>query len=155
MAPAVHRATNAKALNAILNDPSVKPYVSMFAGTIDATALVKDTNNVTIMAAGGGCLFHNIGRGQYVVHAQFVEGRRGKYALSVCRQAVAWLFKNTAALEILAFIPVTAPHSAVIARYCGFEYRGLHPNAWPIPGGPLDAGFFVLPRSRWSARHGH
>lgn len=155
MAPAVHRARNARALNAILNDPSVHPHVAIYGGKLDASQLLADENNVAIMAAGGGSLFHFIGDGRYVIHAQFVEGYRGKYALDVVRAGVKWLFENTEAKEIFAFIPITAPGSAVIARYVGFQYRGYKPNSWPIAGGPVDAGEFILTRAHWSARNGH
>lgn len=104
----IGRHFDAKAINKVVNDPSVAPWVLLKgAGYLDLSDRVRDHRNMLLMLGDdGGCLFEQLGEpGIYEVHIQFLENVRGKVALEFVNSALFWMFTRTDCMEILTRVP--------------------------------------------------
>lgn len=99
------RQTDAKALNAVCNDPAVRPWLGG-QGELELSALVADSRNVVLLEPGasGGCIFTFIEPGYYELHTQFT--RKGRHlARKFVRQALFEMFLHTDCMELYTRVP--------------------------------------------------
>ncbi len=95
------RSFNAKFINSVLNDPSVKQLAEI-KGVGDVTGLVNDANNVLLTNEYGGFLYIQVSPGTYEVHTQFVESGRGTKAYLAALESVRYMFIQTDCMRILS-----------------------------------------------------
>lgn len=116
----VWRETDASRLNAVLNDPEVRPWVAdLDVGMMDVRALVADRTNVLLMGEHGGTLFFRIAPGYYEAHTQVVPAGRGRWVREFVRAAVHWMFTRSDAYEIVTRIPTTHTGAVMAALWAG------------------------------------
>jgi hypothetical protein len=102
----IARDFSADAINAVLNDPLVRPDVAdMSVGPLNISEAVDNTNNVLLMGAHGGMLFFQIFPGLYEVHTQVLRPGRGAWAAEFAKAAARWMYTRTDAFEIMTRIP--------------------------------------------------
>lgn len=118
------RSTEAGFLNSVVNDPSVKPWVTLGLGELDLTEAVNNPDNVFLANAWGGFLFVKDGD-CYECHTQFLPEGRGKKALEAAREAAWYIFTRTAALAIRTYVPRGNVAAAALARRVGFSVWGV------------------------------
>lgn len=107
-------------LNRVVNDPSVFPYVSFgFKGPFDMAPFVLDERNYFFANEHGGFLGLDKGNGIYEVHTQFLPAGRGKAAIRAAREAMTYMFTQTACHALMTFCPLDNPASAFLAKASG------------------------------------
>jgi hypothetical protein len=146
----VTRSFDAADINAVFNDPSVFPLISIPGiETIDAAPLVADQRNVLLMAQGGGILFCWQEPGIYEVHTAFLEAHRGKHAIRSSLAAYRWMFTHTDCMTLLTRVPAFNTAAAGMCKIVGatkeFERKGV----WPTPDGKVDMSFWSLRYDDW------
>lgn len=144
------RVYDAKRFNAIINDPTVKPYVVYGDQThLDASDVVNDRSNVLLMNEYGGIFFERISPVMYKAHTQFLPEGRGKKAIEASYEAIDYIFKNTPCLNVMAAIPAYNKASKLIARRVGFEYVDTDKEMWLQNGKKHDVDNFILTYYNW------
>ena len=144
------RVYNAKRFNAIINDPSILPFVVFGEQKhLDATNLVNDQDNVLLMDNYGAIFFEKIENTIYKAHTQFLPEGRGKNAIEASKEAVEHMFLKTPCIAIIAEIPAYNRASKLIARRVGFKYIDTTENAWPQNGITHDVDNFILTYDNW------
>jgi hypothetical protein len=103
---AVSRVFDAIRLNAIVNDPSVRPHVGFLGDqNLDLTDLVRDTANYLIMGQYGCVLFIRLQNGLFEAHTQVLKEGRGQWVIGLAKAAMQWMFTRTDALELVSKCP--------------------------------------------------
>lgn len=121
----IERQTTAARINAVLNDPGVRPWVADAAeGKLDITAAVENPNNYCLMAEHGGCMFFRLMPTIYEVHTQVLPEGRGPWAIAMIRAAIHSMFARTDAWEIMTRVPRThiAAKAATLRVGARFEF---------------------------------
>lgn len=109
---AVERQFEAGRINAVLNDPAVRPWVANGSELIDLTAKVSDKNNILLMGEHGGCMFYPLLSGVYEVHTQVTRPGRGDWTARLTDACARWMFTRTPCYEIMTRVP----HGHIAAR---------------------------------------
>ena len=118
----MHRSTDAEFLNRVINDESVKPWVSLgFKDHLDTTELLKNPDNLFMANEYGGFVFINEGRGCYQLHTQFLPDGRGFKALEAAKETAAYFFTKTDGVAIRTFIQDENVAARRLARWMKFE----------------------------------
>lgn len=146
----VTRSFDAADINAIFNDPSVFPLVSVPGiEKIDVTELLKDPRNVLLMGEGGGILFcwHDIGT--YEVHTAFLPQSRGRNALKVSLAAYRWMFTHTDCWTLLTKVPAINPAAEKFCQLVGATKEFERKNVWPTLEGMADMSYWSLCYDDW------
>ena len=103
---ALKRDFDAIRLNAVVNDPDVRPFVlAPGTDTLDLTPLVLNLANIALMCDSGGLVFVRAADGMYEVHTQFLASARGAQAVAFTQEAVRWVFTRTDAFELWTKVP--------------------------------------------------
>ena len=117
---APRRDFDARRLNIVVNDPSVRPFVmARDDAPLDLTGLVANLRNVALMSDYGGLFFVQLAPSMYEVHVQFVESARGAWAMAFTKACAQWMFTRTDAQE--AWMKVSEENKAVLGLI-----RALH-----------------------------
>lgn len=132
----VSRCYDAAAINAVCNNPSVLPNLSLGRGLIDAADLLSNTRNVAFLGEYGGALFHWNAPGVYAAHDFFLPEGRGQWALRASREMLARMFREYGARLIWAETPIENRACRLFNRWLGFKSEGLsdtplYPGAIP------------------------
>lgn len=101
----IERHLTAEALNNIVNDPHVRPFVAPGNQPLDLTSQLANTNNVALVGEFGACVFLKLLPGVYEVHTQVRKEGRGAWTNEMTKACTAWMFINTDAYEILTRVP--------------------------------------------------
>lgn len=116
----IHREYHALRINAVLNDPSVLPWVALREQErpLDLAPLLRDLRNVLLMTEDGlgGCFFHWQEPGVYEVHIQFLPAVRGKVALAAVNASLHYMFVATDCMELLTAIPQANESARMMAQ---------------------------------------
>lgn len=91
------------------------------ASGVDATALVRNVDNVVLANEFGGFVCEKYADGVYEVHTQFTPEHRGLKALRAAREAAQYMFLSTDCLEILTKCKDDNKPAAVLTRVMGFR----------------------------------
>jgi len=122
--PMVWRELSADRINAVLNDPAVRPWVAdMGAGEIDVSPIVENTNNILLMGRYGGCLCFCPQPGIYEVHTQVLSEGRGRWALDFVRAGASWMFTHTDAYEIMTRVSHGHVAAKALTLRAGMKYE--------------------------------
>lgn len=150
LANGLARTLEASHLNAVANDPAVRPWLGG-DGPLDLTALVADPVNVALTTPAGGFLGIAHGFGCYEVHSLFGREGRGRETIPAMRAALAYMFTATDAIEMVTKVPQDNKAAAGLARLGGFEVAWTRRLPWS--GGTLvDTDFLRLTLLRWALR---
>lgn len=152
---AVVREFSAERLNAVVNDPSVRPWVGAPGnGYIDTMPLLTNPNSVLLMAPDGtgGLLFTAMELGQYEVHTQFVAGARGAHALRCVMDALHYMFTRTDCVEVLTRVPEGNKGALGLVRAIKGELMFTRQGVWPTDKGLVSVGYYAMPIMSWAKR---
>lgn len=146
----LHRHNDAVFLNRVLNDVSVKPWVSgPIEGDLDMSMLVADPNNVLLMGEHGGVLFHQIMQGCYEIHTQVLPEGRGAWCLEMIQRAFHWMFTKTDAVEILTRCPRGNLPAIALTKRSGLSFEFTRPLSWIFKGKPVDVDVYSISVQKW------
>ena len=145
---ALRRTMDAARLNAVANDPAVRPYIGG-DGPIDLTALLANPENVAFETDGGGFVFAKLEFGRYELHTLFLEGHRGAGVLALFADATRYLFAATDCLEIVTKAPASNKPADFMARRAGFSVLFERDGAW-ADGSKVT--YLSLTLDRWIAQ---
>lgn len=103
---AIERHRTAERINAVLNDPYVRPWVADESeGPLDIERQVSNEKNILLMGEHGGCMFFNLLPGIYEVHTQVARAGRGAWTRQLTEACALWMFTRSDAYEIMTRIP--------------------------------------------------
>lgn len=153
----VRRTFDAVEVNAILNHPSVFPYITLPGLTsIDVTPLLADPRNVALMADRGCILFLQQEPGIYEVHTNFIKvkhgerkGTDGAYTKDACLASYRWMFTHTDCMILLGRIPEFNRALKIFAPLLGWTTEYTRPKAWPYKDELVDLTFVSIPYDHW------
>lgn len=139
----VERHFDAQAINRVLNDSIVRPWVADAAeGVLDISPAVADKRNVLLMGEHGGCMFFCLMHGFYEVHTQVLPSGRGRWAAEFTKAAGAWLYCHTPAIEILTRVPAGHVSAEAASRAAGMRFRWSRPGNTVFRGQPVDVSVY-------------
>lgn len=92
----------------------------------------------TVVCDDGCFPIHAEGDGCYAVHVDLLPACRGLAAVERSREAMEFIFDNTDARVLLAYVPAMNPRARWVSRQLGFEPITTIPNAWPVAGQLFD-----------------
>jgi hypothetical protein len=145
----VTRDLHVERLNAVVNDPSVRPWVGAPGGALDMTAAVADPRNVLLMGEGGGFLFVQHEPGIYEIHSQFVQGARGRNVLQAAADAQFWMFTRTDCERIVTRVPDGNVAAEALTRRHGGEFMFHRDNAWLGSSGLVGCRYYAKTYEQW------
>lgn len=146
----IERQLSASNVNRIVNDPSVLPWVcGPVEGQLDLTEAIESGNYIALFGEHGGFLFWKVADGIYDAHSAVLPGGRGKWALSAAHQALAWMFDEHDALEIMMTVPKGNMAVRALVRSIKAKPLGKIENGWFIGGKPVDADIYSLTKADW------
>jgi hypothetical protein len=147
---AFERSFDIDAINAIFNDPSVLPLVSVPGiDSIDVTHIVADERNYALLGDGWVILFCWHDPGTYEVHTAFIKTRRGGYAVRASKACYRWMFIATDCVVLLTKTPAHIPQTALFCKLVGATLEFTRKAVWPTNDGPVDLGFWSLRYDDW------
>lgn len=152
----IERTYSAQRVNEVLNHPSVYPWViGPFSGVLDCTEAIIDGNMIALFGEHGGYLFSQVCDGVYDGHSAVLPEARGRWAISAAREAVAFMFRNTAAKEIM----MACPHGNLavrgLVRILKAKYRGTIIDGWYLNGQIVPSDIYSLTKSDWEKCQQH
>jgi hypothetical protein len=147
----LYREFDAASINAIVNDPGVRPWVAVPGqAELDLTDVLADRRNVLLMIGGGGVLFHQQEPGLYEAHTQFLPQVRGRNALAATRAALHWMFTRTDCMEVLTKVPAHNVAADAWARLAGGVLAFERPDAWQTESGLVAVRYYALHYNDWA-----
>lgn len=115
----ISRTRDPAILEAIINDPSVRPTAQGGDYYLTSVELLNKAENLCYTGNGGAVLFVAIGQGVYQGHIFCVEGSRGAQALLLARHALQVLFDVHRAVKLVADVPMALPAARLLCRRAG------------------------------------
>lgn len=139
----VQREYHSRRINAVLNDPSVLPWVALREQPrpLDLGPLLRDLRNILLVTEDGlgGCFFHWQEPGVYEVHIQFLPAVRGKSALAAVNASLHWMFTASDCMELLTAIPQANESARMMAQlihgrheFTEGEFNGSPVEHWAL-----------------------
>lgn len=116
----IRRTFDPAEVNALINDPLIRPTVGG-AGELDASTLLADRRNICLMADGGGALFRWTGPGVYEGHSFFRA--RGREAIRLGKQFLSAM--SDAADLVWGLTPAELRHVRWFNRQIGLRSLGM------------------------------
>lgn len=132
------------AINAILNDPAVKPTAALGqSGDLDVTTLFNG-RNVILSAPGGGAVFAWSSPGVFEGHSFFLPTIRGRKAVALGREMLIFMFRH-GAQRIWGQTPADNRPACMFNRLLGFKSLGF--DTAPFPQGRIEVELFQMEAS--------
>lgn len=120
----IERSFSADRINAIINDPSVRPDVAeLLEGSLDISSAIASRENVHLVGDHGGLMFFKLLPGVYEVHTVCLKSGRGQWAYDMVRQAANYMFTHTDCYEITTRIPKRHDGARMLAIRAGMTYE--------------------------------
>lgn len=139
-------------INAILNDPVVRPDVSeSVTGGMDIAQAVNNHSNVLLMGEYGGCFFFKLMSGIYEVHSQCLKPGRGAWIADFVQAAGDWMYTRTDAFEIVTRIPINHNGARTLAIHAGMKYEFTEPDGCVWRGERQDIECYSYRLQDWLA----
>lgn len=108
-------------INAIINDPTVRPTVERGTHRLDCTGLLSQPGVVAFHEQGKAGVFVPMGADTWQGHIFCVAGERGRKALAFGEKCCRCMF-NIGARSLEARAPRMFPEVAIYARRLGFRF---------------------------------
>jgi RimJ/RimL family protein N-acetyltransferase len=137
-------------INAILNHPSVHPWVAADDNPLDLTATLAQPDRYALFGPLGGQLYHRVGDGIYEVHSAYLPEARGRVALATTRETLRWMFGRTDAVEIITRVPKGNLAALALARAVGMRHMMTLQGSWIKDGRPIVCDFMRLAAKDWT-----
>jgi hypothetical protein len=149
----VWRATDAVAINGLLNHPAVRPWVADAAeGYLDVSAKVADQNNILLMGEHGAVFFIYIMPGTYECHTQIYPVGRGEWAQGLAIAVLDWMFTRSNAWEVTTRVPAGHLGALTLARSVGFQHEFTSMEPCLFRGKNVKASILRLSIHEWAAQ---
>lgn len=149
----IRREYDAKNLNAILNDPRVRPWVADAAkGTLDLSPQVANKANVLLTGEYGCAFFFGFGGGLYELHTQVLPEGRGAWVHAFGRACANYIFTHTDAWEVLTRVPQGHIAAKAAALEQGFRLQFTRPSECNFRGKLVDVGIYSMTILDWVER---
>lgn len=146
----IERHTTAAAINAVLNDPTVRPWVADAAeGVLDVSRLATNPANYVLMGEHGGCAFVQLLPGVYEVHTQIRAAGRGAWAAEFSRAVAHWMFTRTDAYEVVTRVPRGHVAALALTRGIGFRYEFTREGECRFQGDTVPVDCFSMRIQDW------
>jgi hypothetical protein len=143
----IERCTDAAHINAIVNHPTVLPWVrGAIDGPLDVSPLLND-GWVALFGEHGGVMFQPLQAGLWEAHSQYVPAGRGQWALSASWQALRWMFARTDAIEIVTRCPSLAARALAKALHMTRDYTSA--RGWLKDGRVIPADIYRMTIQDW------
>ena len=121
LARLLHLSRDANEINAVVNDPDVRPYAGApELGPLDFTQAVADPENWFLTGEFGGFAFIPEADGEREVHAFFMPEGRGRWASQASREAIAYLADHGVS-RLIARVADDRRDLALFARRAGMR----------------------------------
>lgn len=145
----IERLASAEKINAVLNDPSVYPWVcGPLDGPIDIGPLLKVEWCIPLFGEHGGFIFYDLGHGLYDAHSAILPNGRGRWAVRAAREALKIMFERDA-LEVMMAAPRGNLAVLSLIRLLKAQFRGTIENGWWLNGQPVDSDIYSLTKTDW------
>lgn len=149
----ITREFTADRINAVLNDPEVRPWVADTSlGAIDISPQVADKNNVLLMGEHGGCFFNKVMAGMYEVHTQVLPAGRGEWVKEFLMAVRHYIFTRTDAVEVLTRVPTEHKGARVAAEYVGMTFEFTRPDGVMFGGKVMPVDVYSEQIQDWAPK---
>lgn len=150
MLATLRRETSAERINAIVNHPSVYPFVRGHAiDPLDVSSLTNDPANVLLVGEHGGLLFHQVAANLYEAHTSVLPAGRGAWAIMFAHAALHWMFSRTLAMEIFTRVPQGNKGALGLVRAIHGRFEFERQNGWIMDFDPVPAGIYTRSVADW------
>lgn len=120
----IERSFDADKLNALVNDPSIRPHVGGDPDVrLDLTAAVANPNNVFLLGEHGGFLCDWMGPGDYQIHTFILPDGRGPWGFAFAK-AGREKMAEMGALHLWTRVATDARHTRAFTMRAGFKPAG-------------------------------
>lgn len=138
-------------INAVLNNPEVRPWVAdMGEGIIDLTKAVENRNNVLLMGEHGGCMFYRIMEGMYEVHTMVLPDGRGEWVKDFLLAVRHYMWTRTDAVEVTTRVPNGHDAAKKAAEYVGMTYEFTRPDCCKFKGQSVPVDIYSTRIQDWT-----
>lgn len=135
----------------------------MKIGSVDATSVVENIDNVLLMVDGGGIIFVKQEPGIYDVHTALLKPPRNKkveerlefrglgaqVAANACLSAYRWMFMHTDCMILQTKAPDFNRAVIVFAPLVGWKFEFERKEVWPTENGHADMSYFSIRYDDW------
>ena len=145
----IERHRTAEALNEIVNDPHVRPWVAPGTEPLDLTFQVANENNVCLVGEHGCCVFLKAMPGVYEVHTQVKREGRGEWTNALTRACAHWMYLRTDAYEIMTRVPQGHIGAKAAAQNAGMRYDFTREKECLFRGQMIDVHIYSFRIQDW------
>lgn len=146
------RDRTADRINAVLNDPDVRPWVANGDELLDLTDRVSDARNILLMGEHGGCMFYPLLAGTYEVHTQVTRAGRGDWTRELTDVCARWMFLRTDCYEIVTRVPHGHVAARAAAAAAGMTHEFTRPQECRFRNHVVDVHIYSYRIQDWVAR---
>ena len=139
----------AERINALVNDPDIRPWVAPGNEALDLTAQIERQGNVLLMGDHGGCMFLKLLPGVYEVHTVVDGKHRGEWTNALTSACVYWMFLRTDCYEILTRVPKGHIAAKAAAEARGMRYEFTRPKECNFRGRQIDVAIHSFRIQDW------
>lgn len=147
----IERHRTAEALNEIVNDPHVRPWVAPGNQPLDLSFQVANENNVCLVGEHGCCVFLKAMPGVYEVHTQVKKEGRGAWTNELTRACAHWMFLKTDAYEIMTRVPQGHIAAKAAAQNAGMKFDFTREKECLFRGHMIDVSIYSFRIQDWLA----
>lgn len=144
------RETTADRINAIVNDPSILPYVKgAHTGPLDLAPVVERGEHVVLTGEHGGIVFIKHLPGIYEAHTSVLPEGRGEWTVAFGQAAAHWMFTRTDAYELMTKCPHGNLAAVAGARRSGASLAFSTRPIWQTDAGMVPVDVYSLILQHW------
>ncbi len=146
----IRRDFDAVAINRVLNDPEVRPWVAdLGEGVLDLSKAVANQQNVLLMGEHGGCMFYRMMDGMYEVHTQVLPSGRGQWVKDFLLAVRHYMWTRTDAVEVMTRVPMGHEGAKRAAEYVGMKYEFSRPDNCKFRGEVVGVDIYSVRIQDW------
>lgn len=149
----IDRQITGRFVNAVINDPSVRPWIcGPLEGRIDLEPLLEANKVLALFGIHGGFLFYHLGHGVYDAHSAVLPEGRGRWALKAAKAALDWVFAHGAE-EVMMSVPQGNDAVRGLVRLLKAKKRGIIEDGWWLAGRLVPIDVYSVVKDDWQCRH--
>jgi hypothetical protein len=146
----IERIYDPAVVNAVVNDPTVKPWVAGgIEGDLDVSPVLADPRNIALFGRHGGVIFTWVQPCVYEAHTQVLPQGRGAWALQMVHATASWLFAGTDALEVLTRVPHGNRGARALVQAVQGVFEFTNPLGFVLDGELVPADIYSLTIQTW------
>ena len=148
----IERQITGRFVNAVINDPSVRPWIcGPLEGPIDLEPLIEANKVLALFGIYGGFLFYHIRDGVYDAHSAVLPQGRGRWALKAARAALDWVFDH-GATEVMMCVPQGNEAVRGLVRLLKAKKRGVIEDGWWLANRLVPIDVYSVLKDDWQCR---